>query len=257
MVRTIVVATLFGWTMSLAGPPQGGAITQQPEGRGTYASPVVVEVKEHQKTTTEAAADKRREEMEGFRDRWALDLAVIGTAINGLLFVVGAAGVLAAIRTLGAIQRQVHLMEKELVVSKRAYLALGPIAPPIGGEVTFEIHNEGQLPALIVSIDVEIINLISKDKVGQWDRQAAPFETLNPRSDPFRLVISLPPETNRLEDVLMSVTIEYGIGFGREEAAGLQPKDFFRFVRVYSEKKSAWLTAATYAEIDFSGRAPS
>jgi hypothetical protein len=123
--------------------------------------------------------------------------------------------------------------------------------------VTFEIYNEGQLPALIVSIGVEIINLTSKDTVGQWDKQAAPFETLNPRSDPFRLIISLPPETNRREDVLVSVTIEYGIGFKWEDAAGLQPNDFFRFVRVYSAKKGSWVTAATYAEIDFSGHAPS
>jgi hypothetical protein len=120
-------------------------------------------------------------------------------------------------------------MEKELVISRRAYLTLGPIEKPAGNAATFEIENHGHLPALTVSVDVEIIRPTFNDRIGLWNKQVAPIETLNPRGDPFRVIVSLPPDSGNLDDVLVSVTIEYGIGFKWEDAGGFQPNDVFRF----------------------------
>ena len=89
----------------------------QADQRGTQDSPLVIDLKQHQKTETEAAEDKRKEDAKEYRDTWTFRLTVLNTTISALLLIVGTGGVYAAVRTLRAIEKQADLMERQIEAS--------------------------------------------------------------------------------------------------------------------------------------------
>ncbi len=132
MRRLSVIAVLFagipfGWNPLLGQSPseriepsknkkqqaEQGAPQAQNTQRGTENRPLIVDIKEHPKSETEAAEDKRINDAKDYRDRWTFHLAAIGTVISGLLLIIGVGGVCAAVRTLRAIESQATLMERQ------------------------------------------------------------------------------------------------------------------------------------------------
>jgi len=170
------------------------------------------------------------------------------------LVIIGWRGVEAAKQTLRAIERQVHVMQRELVISHRAYLSVGNLENPIGNKAIFPIENHGHVPAFIESVDVEIISDVGTE-VGNWNRAKAILQSVVPGGIPFELSISLPTDTIDSGQVVVSATITYYMGF--EESTQKEPAQtqIFNFVRVYLREKSQWVVASHYAEIDFTERA--
>ncbi|MGA8029333.1 MAG: hypothetical protein WB992_19500 [Bryobacteraceae bacterium] len=87
--------------------------------RGTPDSPFVVDIKQRPDAQAKTAEDKRKDDAKEYRDRWAFRLTVIGAVISGLVLLIGAGGVIAAVRTLRAINRQADLIEKQAIIMER------------------------------------------------------------------------------------------------------------------------------------------
>jgi hypothetical protein len=78
-------------------------------------------------------------------------------AFNLLLVLVGIAQVLLLRGTLKVIGRQTDIMDRQLSIPHRAYLAIGELAQPIGDEARFPMENYGHIAARITSVSVEVI----------------------------------------------------------------------------------------------------
>lgn len=81
---------------------------------GTEARPAFVELKDRPKGKDEAAEDRRKNDTKEYRDAGTFYAAVASAIIGGLLLIVGALGVKAALSTLDAISRQADLQERAI-----------------------------------------------------------------------------------------------------------------------------------------------
>src|SRR5689334_16873894 len=170
MRQLAAIAVLFAW-IPFCGKPlrgqtpgvwiqtgkeqkqQAEASTRQPGNtqRGTEDSPLIVDINQHPKSETETAEDKRINESKEYRDRCTFRLTVIGTIISGLLLIVGAGGVCAAIRTLRAIETQAKHMERQtevLITAERAYVDT-EIVSGDGTSYALLISNYGKSPVYL------------------------------------------------------------------------------------------------------------
>ncbi len=145
----------------------GGHEKQQPkpatddskaDQRGTENSPFVVDTKGHRNTPQEAADEKTATERKDFIDTWTLRLTVANTAFTFLLMLAGVGGVILAIRTVRAIEREMEL-------SHRPWVSIRPeVISPLTIEgnqfyltIRFHFGNVGNSPAmktmLVATID--------------------------------------------------------------------------------------------------------
>lgn len=81
--------------------------------------PIVDDVKQHQKSTAEAADDMSKNDKQDRVDRWTFDLTVANTCFTGLLVLIGFGGVYAAIRTLKEMRTSTVVSEKALILAQR------------------------------------------------------------------------------------------------------------------------------------------
>jgi hypothetical protein len=169
------------------------------------------------------------------------------------LFFAGVAGILIAIRTLRAIQRQADIMEGQLTIAYRAYLGIIEPQQPINERgvgaprtyVKFPIVNNGHVPAQIVSVEAEVIiqqrggkELYRKSMKKKISRDEIPPEN----SSSYAVAIYWPSDITNAEATLISIAIEYKTGF---KETGY---DKLSFVRVFLETPRAW--APGYGGID-------
>jgi hypothetical protein len=147
--------------------------------RGTEDSPLIVDIKQHPKSKTETAEDKRINDAKEYRDRWSFRLAVIGTIISGLLLIIGTGGVYAAICTLRAIETQAEHLERQIQLQEAAmvqWVSVGnwrsshirrDIQPkPINFlRIDFDVANESTFPLTMYAVFEFLSNLPGATKV--------------------------------------------------------------------------------------------
>ena len=114
------------------------------EQRGTNESPLVVDIRDRQKSFDETAKDKAENDWKHHVDTWTVNLALAIAILTGLLVLIGGFGVRAANRTLKAIERQANLMAGRVHVdSVRAVnLEIGKV--PV---IFVKIRNSGMVAA--------------------------------------------------------------------------------------------------------------
>lgn len=125
--------------------------------RGTQNVPLIVDIEGHKKSAGEAAEAKRKNDENEYRNRWTFRLTILTTLFTGALILVGIGGVLAALRTLVAIENQVAV----LISSERAWVLveigeLPPFKPDPNALEILWIHptikNFGKTPARITRV---------------------------------------------------------------------------------------------------------
>lgn len=88
--------------------------------RGTKESPFVVDTEGHQDTPAETQEKTREKEDKNSVDAWTLRWTGITTGATVVLMLVGIGGVIAAIRTLRAIEKQAGLMEIQIKDARKS-----------------------------------------------------------------------------------------------------------------------------------------
>jgi hypothetical protein len=168
-------------------------------------------------------------------------------AFNLLLVLVGIAQVLLLRGTLKVIGRQTDIMDRQLSIPHRAYLAIGELAQPIGDEARFPMENYDHIAARITSVSVEVIvqSYPEGKELYRRDLNKTANEVVVPgKAGAFTLMVNLPREADEGQ-IIISGDIDYDTGF--------TSTDKLSFVRVYLRHRSAWVTASASMEVDFRG----
>ncbi|MCU1338927.1 MAG: hypothetical protein JWO19_4508 [Bryobacterales bacterium] len=129
--------------------------------RGTDATPLIIETHTRPDSPEEAAKHKAENDTKEYRDRWTFRLAVTNAIATGVLVIftgglviVGWHGVNAALRTLGAIDRQADLMDLQLTpwaTVQNWQTEMGSLSSnPKVLTVIFEAINESNFPLTTV-----------------------------------------------------------------------------------------------------------
>lgn len=168
-----------------------------------------------------------------------------------VLVIIGAAGVLAAIYTLRAIQRQAEIMESQLIVAHRAYLGIIEPEQPIdeGGKTyaKFPVINHGHIGAQITNINVEVI--IQQKDGKEVFRNADEPKVTNAEIPPekfssYILTACWPLGLPHAAAIVLSFNITYYTGF-KESGS-----DVLSFVRVFLPEINKWQIGYWGIDID-------
>jgi hypothetical protein len=157
------------------------------------------------------------------------------------LFLAGIVGIGVAISTLKSISRQADLLEKQITIPFRGYLAIGEpysLTEPERFRLKFPIRNYGHMAAKITSISIEVVVQITDQGTEIFRRYSEKKveHTIPPeRDDMFAIEIEL-PQDQRNNTCVVSGKIAYDAGFTQ--------LDSFEFVRVFVGWYSKWTTAS-------------
>lgn len=169
---------------------------------------------------------------------------------NWPLVVIGIAGIWAALKTLAAIKRQADIMQKELVIASRAYLAVGEPEKTVSGEVRIPIENRGRVSAKILGIEITIlVHKVADGRTGEiYRRSIKPEiheEAIVPGDPHFSLFVHLPEIAKDIDSqITVAGDVKYDIGFSGSV-------DTLKFLRSFSVKYNAWMKGWNGIDADF------
>jgi hypothetical protein len=149
------------------------------------------------------------------------------------------------LKQLEVMRKQAEIMEGQLAIPHRAYLAIGEPQPPIGNEARFPIENYGHVAGRITSVNIEVIVQDPTGEKEQYRRditKPADAVVIPGKGNAFALSVYLPDEAETGQ-VLISGEMDYDTGF--------KTTDRLSFVRVYIRKRSEWVVASYAFEVDF------
>jgi hypothetical protein len=175
----------------------------------------------------------------------AANLPNIGLLLAGII------GIAVAISTLKSISRQGDLLEKQITIPFRAYLAIGEPTHTANEQILsfgFPIRNYGHMAASITRISMEVIVQIPEHggELFRSDVEREVNHTIPPeRDDMFAIDVEL-PSSYRNDTCIVSGKITYDTGF--------KESDSFEFVRVFSGWYTKWAIASTHETFTFTGK---
>ncbi len=167
------------------------------------------------------------------------------------LVVLGLGGIIVGIGTLGIIQKQAEVAERDLIIASRAFLSVGGEPENTeSGEIRIPIENRGRVPAKIQAVEITVIVIQVADgkAIELYKRSIKPEvheETVVPGDPHFSLFAHL-PEVAKSATCQFAVagTVKYDIGFSGTT-------DVLTFVRSYTVKYKVWLKGWSGISADF------
>jgi hypothetical protein len=167
------------------------------------------------------------------------------------LVLLGLGAVIVGMGTLGVIEKQVQVAERDLIIASRAFLSVGEPEKAMSGEIRVPIENRGRVSAKILSVEITIIvhQFADGKPVEKYRRSIKPEiheETIVPGDPDFSLFVHLPevakdPNTSQ---ITVFGDVKYDIGFN---GSG----DELKFMRTFPVKYSTWIKGWAGISTDF------
>ena len=181
--------------------------------RGTPESPLIVDTQGHQDSPAEAAEKKREKERRDSIDSSTVRSAEVTAAATVVLMFVGVGGVIAAVRTLRAIQTQAELQGRSINLQERTmqqwvYLTNWKVnrlkSDPRKLRITVDLVNQSQAPMTLRDGEILI------EEIGGYTRHSVGESTFLPPNTPMQIeiiVASVPDQLTAFEQGSLSIRV--------------------------------------------------